>query len=267
MKTLLFILTIALLPCCKRNDSRYPYAIKDFSKTIRPHLYQIVSNGLVGVDYKSEMFVEDSIRIDELKKLAVCEHPLLRAVALRGLLKRDTQNENDIILSHLDDTAVIVVELSNWRASFTGTDFSSIADDMIKHSTWKSFSDRREIIDAVIMNHNYLNAAYRILDKGEPEEKYYESLKEMALRDREAKLIFNTIVSLSKFKTPGNFQFLKQFIEKNNEELKIPAFVLNETRDTVFFNHFDSLRNRIYKDGIEYQDTSKITWDHYEPHN
>lgn len=263
-QVLTFIVLSFLIFSCKKNDSKYPYAIKDFSKTLRPHLDQIVSNGLIGVDYHSEMFVEDSTSITELENLSYCEHPLLRAVALRGLLKRDSLNKNDIILSHLSDTAFVATEVSHWRAGFTGVDFSSVADIMISDCSWKSFTERKKIIDKVLLKHNYLVSAYNILDKTDPEEKYYSSIREMLQRDRDPKLIGNAVIALSKFRKKEDIMLLKDII-KNNESLKYPPFVIEETNNNSFFNYFDTLRKKIASYWTQHQDTSNITWEQYEP--
>jgi hypothetical protein len=262
MKWAVTFFIIVITVSCKRNDSKYPYAIKDFSKKLQPHLSRIVSNGLIGVDWHSEMFVEDSISFIELNKLSYCEHPLLRAVAIRGLLKRDSSRQNGIIIPHLDDTAFIVVEVSNWRASFTGIDFSSISDDMIDHSTWKSFADRQRAIDEVILNHNKLNAAYTILDKIDIQERYYKSIREMIQRDRDHHLLFNTIVALSEYRKKEDVPIIKNVIDTYNHELKFPDSVL-KMRDTIFYNYMDSLRVHI-KSRSHFTNGDNIDWESFE---
>lgn len=264
MRWLLFVFAIIGILACSKSDPKYPYAIKDFSKKLQPHLHKIVANGLIGVDYNSEMFVENNSNESELRQMSFCEHPLLRAIALRALLKRDTLNQNEVILAHLTDSAFIVIDVSNWRASFTGINFISVADDMINHSVWKSFADREKIIDRIITKHNNLTAAYKISDRINPKEKYYASIKEMAQRDRDPKLILNTIIALGKFKKTEDIKIIKDVINAYNDNLKFPSFILEESNHQTFFNYLDTLTSRIIISSKRYQEQGIITWESYE---
>ena len=98
------LLALFFLLCSCKNEQRNTYAIKDFRKSIQPFLIEIVTIGIVTHHDSTKM---KSITDNELIRLGKSENPILRATAIREMLGRNSFNHFDILMNHLDDTAVV----------------------------------------------------------------------------------------------------------------------------------------------------------------
>ena len=111
-RLLLFVSITLLFWSCK-TDNKYNYAIKDFRNSLQPYLVKIVSKGIV-------MYYDSSLRHmatdNELVQLRQSEHPVLRASAFREMLHRNSSNNFDILINHLDDTALVEIK---WSREFS----------------------------------------------------------------------------------------------------------------------------------------------------
>lgn len=148
----LYALLIFLLLSCKSEHS-YNYAIKDFRKGLQPQLEKIVSSDAVG---KLNQLASDK----ELMQLSLCEHPVLRASAFSEMLSRKSFNHFEILMNHLDDTAMVVTDRKRFDYSRM-----TVSDYILREATWKSQEEKNKTIDEVITKHNYLRSAYTILPK------------------------------------------------------------------------------------------------------
>jgi len=111
--TVLFMaVVIVVAPACNHNN-KYPYAIRDFKKTLQPYLTEVVSKGIVGYG-NAAYYIKLNATDKELRQLSRCEHPVLRAVALRGMLSRPSFNHYDLVMDNLDDTAMVAVDWGEW---------------------------------------------------------------------------------------------------------------------------------------------------------
>lgn len=170
----IFLLTFFIGSCNKSN--KYPYAIKDFPKKLQPYLVRIIQRGIVmSGDSALAKLATDS----ELERLGNSEHPILRAAAYREMLDRSTFNHYDIIIKHLDDTALVFVDGGEF-----GIWSRTVSDDILQEARWKTLEDKTRTVDLVLTQHNYLRSAYTVLQELEPKEKYYPFIKDMATRDR-----------------------------------------------------------------------------------
>ena len=236
----IFLAILILIVSCKRNDSKYPYAIKDFSKKLRPYLETIVTKGYTAGYNSSENYIEKKATIEELNKLCYSEHPLLRAVAIVVVLEKKKGDHFDFMISHLDDTATIAVEEGEF-----GIHFKKVADYMIEQARWKTLADREKIIDEIIFKHNDLNSAYKILPLISAKEKYYKYIREMAVREKWDYENENALYALSKFKKKEDLTILKKELREEFYYFREYSFdLMREFQDTAFLNILDEWGRR-----------------------
>lgn len=234
-----FLAILVLILSCKRNDSKYQYAIKDFSKELKPYLETIVTHGYVGFD-TSENYIKKHATDKELNKLSYSEHPVLRAIALRTLLDRRKSDPYNLIISHMDDTATISVDQGEW-----GIIYTTVADDMLENSYWKTLEEREKIIDEVLSKHNDLKSAYNILTRIKPKEKYYRFIREMAVRDKWDYENENALYALSKFKKKEDIALIKKELREKFYYFTDYSFdLMREFQDTAFLNILDEWGRR-----------------------
>jgi hypothetical protein len=239
-RQLLFPTIIILLLACK-NEHSYTYAIKDFRKSLQPHLIKIVSKGIV-------MYYDSSLRNmatdKELIQLSQSEHPVLRASAFREMLHRKSFNHFDILMNHLDDTATVATDAGEW-----GIRYTTVSDDILQEAKWKSKEDKNKTINEVITSHNYLKSAYTILLQIEPQEKYYTFIKDMATRKRnyDEELgekgfdeIEYALYGLAKFKKKDDIKIIKKQLLSNCWRISELSFrLMSEFPDTAYLQVYE----------------------------
>jgi hypothetical protein len=246
VKQLLFLaLAIVFFSCEQRN--KYPYAIKDFRKTLQPYLTHIVTKGIVDWDSSLHTMATN----EELSRLSKSEHPLLRAVALGEMLDRKSFNRFDILMNHLDDTATVPVDGGEFE-----TWYGTVSDYMLQEAHWRDAAAKNKIIDEVITRHNYLQSAYRILTEIDPQEKYYPFIKNMAMRPRKSdregyELGFDDIeyalYGLAKFKKKEDIRIIKEKLMQNFWQLSRVSFrLLREFPDTAYFDVFQEYHQGMF---------------------
>src|SRR5688572_6043984 len=105
-------LIILIISSC-RNDHKKTYAIRDFDKSLQPYLIEIVSKNVVGYDSATK-YITLHASDKELEDLSKSEIPVLRAVALNEMIRRDSSVHFNLIMQNLDDTAVVAVNDGEW---------------------------------------------------------------------------------------------------------------------------------------------------------
>ncbi len=244
MKINLMLFVFIAFAACTSNEKR-TYAVRDFREELQPYLVKTVTNNIVGNE--SSWSVQKNATDDELMKLSQSEIPMLRAVAFREIMRRPGFNHFDIIMSHLNDTAMVEIDAGEW-----GTAHTTVSDDMIEAAVWKDSSERQMTIDSVIISHNYLRSAYsyKILPYIEPKEKYYASIKQMAelkkgwFPDTEYALL-----ALAKYKKSDDIIFIKEELMSNLWKIGSTSFWLmreypNDTYLEVLSKYY---RTRFYR--------------------
>lgn len=236
LKYLLLLTLIALFSSCK-NEQGYTYAIKDFRKSIQPFLFNIVSTGIVTYHDRTQI---NAITDDELIQLGMSENPVLRATGFREMLQRKSFNHFDILMHHLDDSAIVATNAGEF-----GIWYRTVSDDILHEATWETVEAKNKTIDQVITKHNYLRSAYTILGQLEPQEKYYPYIKDMATRPRRLsddgyELDFDYIeyalYGLAKFKRPGDINVIKKQMLQNIWKLSDMSFrIMQEFPDSTYF--------------------------------
>lgn len=248
-RLLLFFQFLLLFWSCK-TDNKYNYAIKDFRKSLQPHLTNIVSKNIV-------MHYDSSLRhmaTDEvLMQLSQSEHPVLRASAFREILNRNSFNHFDILMNHLDDTAIVETDAGEF-----GIWSRTVSDDILQEANWKTKDEKNKTVEQVLTKHNYLRSAYTILEQLEPQEKYYQYVKDMATRPRRQtddgdELNFDDIeyalYGLAKFKKQHDIKIIKKQMMENVWRLSDKSFrLMKEFPDTTYFDVLQAYhRRRFYQ--------------------
>jgi hypothetical protein len=247
-KLLMIRLKILILPplialCCScKNEHRNTYAIRDFRTSVQPFLLNIVTKGIVTYPDSSDI---KSLSDEELICLGKSENPVLRSTAIREMLDRNTFNHFDVVMNHLDDTAIIATDAGEF-----GICYQTVSDYILQESSWETDEARNKIIERVLTEHNYLQSAYIILLQLEPEEKFYPHIKNMASRPRRLsddghELDFNDIeyalYGLAKFKKQGDVKIIIKKMMENFWRLSDVSFrLMKEFPDSAYHEVFRS---------------------------
>jgi hypothetical protein len=249
MNRLLAFLPLILICSCSSEQGHH-YAIRDFRKTLQPHLIKIVSAGVV-------MYSDSALRKmatdKELLQLSHSEHPVLRASAFREIIERKSFNHFDILMNHLDDTAEVPTDAGEF-----GIWVRKVSDDILEESTWKTQEEKDKTIEQVLTRHNYLRCAYTVLVQLEPQEKYYRYIKDMATRPRRLsddgyELDFEDIeyalYGLAKFKKQDDVAIIKNQLRRNVWKLSDVSFrLMKEFPDSAYLDVLQTYhRRQFYK--------------------
>jgi len=248
------MLIAVLMACDNNNKQKYPYAIRDFDKSLQPYLIELVTKGILGRVDSVTSYIQKKTSIAELKKLTLSEHPILRVVAVLGLLNRKEVDPFEILMSHLDDTALITTGGGEF-----GYSLEKVSEVIIRSGTWASAAQRQITIDKIIAEHNYLRSAYSKVASLEPLEKYYSHVKKMAgAKRQENEDIENALYALAKYKKKEDVLFIKDQFKQWHVHPEATSFqLMREYPQEVYFeflqSHFDyylnfmpHLRFRIY---------------------
>ncbi len=204
-------------------------AIRDFSSTLQPILVGAISTGIVGHD-DATLYIEAHVTDKELVKLSRSEHPILRAIAFRGMLERQTFDHFRVIMDHLDDTAIVAVYAGEW-----GIWYRTISDFIIMNGKWKTIGDKKTTIDEIIKKHDYLRSAYSALPGIELKEEYYPHIKAMVERDREFELREGALYALARFRRKGDVPLIRDILSSNIGRLGDGSFgLMKEYPDTAY---------------------------------
>ncbi|MHA4847829.1 hypothetical protein ACX0G7_26925 [Flavitalea antarctica] len=231
------ILAFTFFSCDK--DGTYPYAIKDFREKLQPYLRKVVDEGIV---MHSDSVFRHMATDAELVRLGNSEHPIIRTAAFREMLQRKSFDHFDIIMGHLDDTALVFTDAGEF-----GIWDRTVSDDILQEAGWKTEEAKNRTIEQVLIKHNYLRSAYTILQGLEPQEKYYPYIKDMATRPRQVdpyyqyELRFDDIefalYELSKFRKKEDVQVIKKKLIEHARELSTVSFrLMEELPDTAYIH-------------------------------
>jgi hypothetical protein len=195
-----------------------------------------------------------SITDDELIRLGKSENPVLRATALGEMLDRNSFNHFDIVMHHLDDTAIVATDNGEF-----GIWLETVSDYLIRRSSWETSQAREMTIESVLTKHNYLSSAFNILTNIEAQEKYYPFIKEMATRPRRLdryegyELGFDDIeyalYGLARFQKKEDVQIIKNKLMKHVWDLSDVSFrLMKEFPDTAYLDVLQTYhRRKFYK--------------------
>jgi hypothetical protein len=229
MKSLPYLLTAAIFLCSCSHRNTPPYAIRDFDPSLQPYLTQAIGTGIVGFDTATR-YIESHATDDQIARLSQAENPILRAIALREMIRRPGFNHFNVIIGHLDDTAIIAWDAGEW-----GTKFCSVSDDMVSNGRWKTEADRARTADEIIRRHDYLAAAYTAMDFMPLKPDYYPHLKVMVLRDQPIQRIEEALLALAKYKKKEDIPEIKLLLIQNAWQMSSASFGLMQNfPDTAY---------------------------------
>ena len=249
-RLILFLSIILLFWSCK-TDNKYNYAIKDFRSSLQIHLTKMVEKGIV---MYSDSALRNMATDDELKRLSKSEHPILRAAAFREMLERKSFNHFDIIIDHLNDTALVFTDGGEF-----GIWDRTVSDDILQVANWKTHEEKDKTVEQVLTKYNYLQSAYTILEGLKTQEKYYSFIKDMATRPRRLdahegyELGFGDIeyalYGLAKFKKKSDVEVIKKKLMEHVWRLSGVSFrLMKEFPDTTYFDVLQTYhRRQFYK--------------------
>lgn len=234
------LLALVFLFCSCKNEQKNTYAIKDFRKSIQPFLNEIVTIGIVTNHDRKKI---GGITDEELFQLSRSENPILRATAIEEMFDRSSFNHFDILMNHLNDTAIVATDNGEF-----GIRLETVSDYLIGRSTWESAQARDMTIEAVLTKHNYLGSAFNILLIIGAQEKFYPYVKDMATRPRRLdsyeegyELGFDDIeyalYGLAKFRKKEDVQIIKNKLLEHVWELSDVSFrLMKEYPDTAYLD-------------------------------
>lgn len=246
----LLILLLAFIFFSCNTSGKYPYAIKDFREKLQPYLIKMIEKGIVT---SSDSALQHMATDEELVRLGRSEHPILRAAAFREMLERKSFNHFNILMEHLDDTALVFTDAGEF-----GIWDRVVSDDILQEAGWKTQEAKAKTVEQVLTKHNYLQSAYIILKGLEPQEKYYSFIKDMATRPRRLdpegyELGFADIeyalYGLAKFKRKEDVEVIKQKLMDNVWRLSDVSFrLMTEYPDTAYLDVLKTYhRRQFYK--------------------
>jgi len=166
--TYIIFFSVFIISCQKY--SKYN-SISDFPKDLQAHLKEVVDGGILFYEYRD---LDSMITDNELLRLTKSEHPLLRVYALSRIFERPSMEHFDLMMSHLDDTALVNVD----RGEF-GIRQVFVSDYMLEEGKWKSYESRNKTMEEVLKNHNYLLSAFDIPEKMELNETHLPYIRKI----------------------------------------------------------------------------------------
>lgn len=234
-----FIIFVAI-SCGK--EQRYTYTLSDFPPKYRQLLVSVLNAGIAGSD-SAENVIRAKFSDKLLRKLSASEHPILRVVALRELLNRNSIDHQSLILSHLSDTAWVCIDMGEW-----GYTLRYVSDDLLDHASWKTEKEKEVVVKKVITEHKYLRSAYNILMRMEPDEEYYLHIKDMIEHDRVFLDLEFAAYALAKFKRKEDIPVIRDLLIKNYYDMGEQSFLLMQNYpDAAYLEVLKKFARRVLK--------------------
>jgi hypothetical protein len=240
---LLISILFAIAGC--NNHTKTSFAIRDFNKTLQPYLVTVVSKGIVGYDTATSYICRHTTD-EEIKQLSQSEFPVLRAVAFREMLDRPTFDHYNLMMSNLDDTAIVATNAGEW-----GIRFMRVSDDMLQHGKWKDTVTKKKTINEIILKHNYLSAAYyKILDV-KSERVYYPIIKKMYQSERsfcdDFEEIEYALCALAAYRKTEDIPAIKELILSNSWRISELSFgLMKDYPDETYLEIYEKYYPRTY---------------------
>lgn len=235
---------------CKEK-TKPPYAIKDFSQTLQTYLNKMVESGVVSGFGDIINSCDSIISKKELVRLASSEHPILRAEALLMMVNRENEDYSDIFMSHLSDTANVIGDGGEF-----GYTYKNVSDLFLEKYNWRTEKERNKAVEEVVMNHNYLSLAYKVLLDFGSDEKYYKIIKEMTQRKRRYDYELDyALLALARFKKKEDVPLIKRVMMDNVRFLdNISFWLIKEFPDDSYWEVVYRYAERYYLSNSSYYD-------------
>lgn len=289
-----FFLTIALISSLTNAancQTKYRYSFNDFKPEAKIYLEKLVQSGGTCSDAGNIAlnYLTDSVAIDDLKRMTLAEHPLLRAAAFFALCfkyhdadstlehvpatqaqywrndstaRRNSGLIDSILLNHLDDSAIISFCRGEW-----GTTYSYVSDYYLFISKGRTTILKTHLEEAIITNHTYLaNSSnngfiYLLKMRGEVS---YKVIKDLAHSWANNALVngdeYTLIEALSEYKKQEDIPFiLFSLMRMGAEQSKSRLFYIAENNpDSAYFRFVD-----VFYRGFKKAVLKKSYWQYY----
>lgn len=208
---------------------RAPFAVRDFRATLQPYLRAVITQGYLGYGDVTA-FIRKNATTAELRQMTQSEHPLLRGMALRELLDRPEVDHFDLIMHHLEDTALISVDMGEW-----GLRYRMVSDDLIHNAKWKTEADRKKTADAIVTQHDYLESAYSALSMIDTAARYYPHIKAMSVRDKPNWDLESAWYALARYRRPQDVRLIRDILETRIGLIGETLTLISDFPDTAYF--------------------------------
>jgi hypothetical protein len=240
---------LLLLSGCNTYKTKYPYSLDDFRPEYRKHLENTIELGIAEATYSGDEAIKlaeefyKNCSITDLKKILQCEHPLLRALAFRILIDKDSNNIEHLLLTSLDDTAIISVNHGEW-----GIPTMYCADYYLETTKGYKKIKRQKILDILVDKHQSLETTFLELGAASSlPEKYYPVVKKMAIKIFDSQGMDNAapyityedekasdiLFALSKYKNKNDIDFIKNHLQFNHSYV---WQIIQRNPDTAYFS-------------------------------
>jgi hypothetical protein len=250
--TYLLLMLAGLAGSCRSGDA---VAIRDLDPSLRPFLVKAVAAGIVGPN-EGRNYINEHATDKELMLLSRSEHPILRAIAFEEMLNRRTFDHFRLVMEHLDDTAMVAIDMGEW-----GRAFRTVSDHTIHNGKWRTTGDKSRTIDEIVMKHDYLRSAYEGLRYVELQDRYYAHIKKMAERDEDFNLREEALFALAKFRKREDIPLISEALLQNELRIGKRSWqLLTDFPDTAYMEVLqDYYRRRFYKIICRDRDIEKAT--------
>ncbi|WP_417365139.1 hypothetical protein [Flavobacterium beibuense] len=244
---ILSLITLLLIAGCNKNQSSYHTS--DFRTELQPYIKRLSKERQIPVrDTIAHNFITTNCTREELLQLINHESPILRVTSYRILVDQNDKDYFTILNNHLNDTTKV-----EWWYYTDAAKETTVTDLMIRklYDTSKlTRTQKNTLIDSVLTSHLYLETSMYMMQDIAPQEKYYETIKQMCLnRTDRCGTHLSACYALSKFKKKEDVQFLKN-IFINEESCKIWIFrSIENYPDPEYFEILEKyLNNNIRKE-------------------
>ena len=142
------------------------------------------------------------------------KNPLLRVIAYRTIVNRQEPEYFDLLLGHLSDTVRV-----EWWVFDDVLNHSQVSDMMIRKAHYQnglSPIQKKYLVEKVLLEHPYLDISTWMIQDIEPNEKYYNLIKQRA--EKKGKFCgeqLSACYALSKFKKNDDINLLYSVFEES----------------------------------------------------
>ncbi len=156
------------------------------------------------------------------------------------MLRRKTFDHFDLVMKHLDDTAIVATDAGEF-----GIWFRTVSDYILENAKWKTIGARDSTMEEVLMNHDYLRSAYSGLPNLTLKGKYYTRIKEMAVRERVFEEREESLYALAGFKLKEDVPVIKTILLSNCWRMQRRSFQL--MKDFPDTSYMEVLKKYYYR--------------------
>jgi hypothetical protein len=243
--TLLGLLLIFFASCGSRE--RFNVHVSDFEGAQQVVLKRILTDGFADALNKQD----DSLFTDQdLLRLTNSESPLLRAVALDELKRRQGTGFGKIGINHLDDTAFVLHDHGEF-----GLGFETVTDVALELSKWPDSLSRLELLKRLLEQPYKHRSVYIALRNLDSISSFYPVIRQMAFQstrdvdgyEKRFEERENALYALARFRRIGDANRIIDEIAKNPGLISNTSLnLLKDFPDTCFLDFIEYYHRRFF---------------------